>query len=303
MAKTGQGAASQVLSGMTGFGRAEGAFGDWSWAAEARSVNGRNLEVRFRGPSGFEGLERAAREAAQARFQRGQVTVGVQARRAEAGAAVQINIAQLERYLAAGAPYVATGMAAPPRLDGLFALKGVIEAGDAAADPELQAALEAAMAASVATAMDGLMLARREEGLALKGLLASFLDRVETLVEAAKDVALGQPAALKDRFQRRMDELAGDAVSPERIIQEAAALAVKADVREELDRLVGHVASARGLLGDGGGVGRRLDFLTQEFMREANTLCSKSALPALTAVGLDLKAVIDQFREQVQNVE
>jgi len=303
MAKTGQGAAGQVLSGMTGFGRAEGAFGDWSWAAEARSVNGRNLEVRFRGPSGFEGLERAAREAAQARFQRGQVTVGVQARRAEAGAAVQINIAQLERYLAAGAPYVATGMAAPPRLDGLFALKGVIEAGDAAADPELQAALEAAMAASVATAMDGLMLARREEGLALKGLLASFLDRVEALVDAAKDVALGQPAALKDRFQRRMDELAGDAVSPERIIQEAAALAVKADVREELDRLVGHVASARGLLADGGGVGRRLDFLTQEFMREANTLCSKSALPALTAVGLDLKAVIDQFREQVQNVE
>jgi uncharacterized protein (TIGR00255 family) len=295
--------ADQVISGMTGFGRAEGAFGDWSWAVEARSVNGRNLELRYRGPPGFDGLERAAREAAQTRFQRGQVTVGVQARRAEASAAVQINVAQLERYLAAGAPYVATGMAAAPRLDGLFALKGVIEAGDAAADPELQVALEAAMAASVATAMDGLMQARRQEGAALKGLLFGFLDGVEALVGVAQSHAAGQPAALKERFERRMGELAGEVVSEERVAQEAAALAVKADVREELDRLTGHVDAARGLLQAAGAVGRRLDFLTQEFMREANTLCSKSALPALTAAGLDLKAVIDQFREQAQNVE
>ncbi|HKR88916.1 MAG TPA: YicC/YloC family endoribonuclease [Phenylobacterium sp.] len=292
-----------AISGMTGFGRTEGASGAWSWAVEARSVNGRNLEVRFRGPPGFEGLERAAREGAQARFQRGQLTIGLQARRAEAAAAVQVNVEQLERYLAAGAPYVATGMAAAPRLDGLLALRGVIEAADMLEDPEAQAALEAAMAASITAALDALLAARREEGGALAGVLGGLVERIAQLVGQAQDLAAGQPAAIKERFQRRMTELAGEAVSEDRIVQEAAALAVKADVREELDRLGGHIEAARGLLGSDGAVGRRLDFLTQEFMREANTLCSKSALSALTAVGLDLKAVIEQFREQVQNVE
>jgi len=292
-----------AISGMTGFGRTEGASGAWSWAVEARSVNGRNLEVRFRGPPGFEGLERAAREAAQSRFQRGQVTIGVQARRSETAAAVKVNIEQLERYLAAGAPYVATGMAVAPRLDGLLALRGVIEAADALEDPEALAALEAAMAASIMAALEALLKARREEGASLSGVLGGLVERIEQLVGQAQDLAGGQPAAIKDRFERRMTELAGDAVGEDRILQEAAALAVKADVREELDRLTGHVEAARSLLDSDGAVGRRLDFLTQEFMREANTLCSKSALSGLTAVGLDLKAVIEQFREQVQNVE
>jgi uncharacterized protein (TIGR00255 family) len=292
-----------AISGMTGFGRAEAALGDWSWAVEARSVNGRNLEVRFRGPPGFEGLERVAREGAQGRFQRGQLTLGLQARRSESAAAAKVNIEQLERYLAAGAPYVATGMAAPPRLDGLLALRGVIEAADALQDPEAQAVLEAAMAASITAALDALLAARREEGAALLGVLTGLVDRIAGLVVQAQDHAAAQPAAIKERFERRMTELAGEAVSEERIVQEAAALAVKADVREELDRLQGHVDAARGLLAGDGAVGRRLDFLTQEFMREANTLCSKSALSALTATGLDLKAVIEQFREQVQNVE
>lgn len=291
------------LTGMTGFGRAEGASGAWSWAVEARSVNGRNLEVRFRGPPGFDGLERAAREGAQARFQRGQVTVGVQARRSETGAAVKVSVEQLERYLAAGAPYVATGMVAPPRLDGLLALRGVVEAADALDDPEAQAELEAAMAATIALALDGLQQTRREEGRALGGVLGDLLDRIAALVSQAHEIAAAQPAAIKERFERRMTELAGGSVDQDRIVQEAAALAVKADVREELDRLRGHVDAARGLLASDGAVGRRLDFLTQEFMREANTLCSKSALSALTAAGLDLKAVIEQFREQVQNVE
>jgi uncharacterized protein (TIGR00255 family) len=291
------------LSGMTGFGRAEGAWGAWSWAVEARSVNGRNLEVRFRGPPGFEGLERAARDGAQARFQRGQLNVGLQAKRAEGAGAVRVNVEQLERYLQAGAPYVATGMAAVPRLDGLLALRGVIEASDGVDDPEALQALEAAMAASIGQALDGLAAARREEGRALEGVLAGLVDQIATLVIQAQDHAAAQPAAIKDRFERRMTELAGDAISEDRVLQEAAALAVKADVREELDRLSGHIDAARALLAADGGVGRRLDFLTQEFMREANTLCSKSAIGALTAVGLDLKAVIEQFREQVQNVE
>jgi uncharacterized protein (TIGR00255 family) len=292
-----------TISGMTGFGRAEGAHGDWTWAVEARSVNGRNLEVRFRGPPGFDGLERAAREQAQARFQRGQLTVGVQAKRTDGVGAVRLNLEQLERYLAAGAPYLARGEVALPRFDGLLALKGVIESEDAVEDAEARAELEAAVAASVGQALDDLLVARRQEGAALQGVLIGFLDRIAELVAGAEAQAAEQPAAIKERFARRMAELLGESAPEERILQEAAAQATRADVREELDRLAGHVAAAGQLLAADGGVGRRLDFLTQEFMREANTLCSKSASTALTASGLDLKAVIDQFREQVQNVE
>jgi len=291
------------ISGMTGFGRAEGALAGWTWAVEARSVNGRNLEVRFRGPPGFEGLERAAREGAQGRFQRGQVTVGVQARRSEGAAAVRINVEQLERYLALASAYVADGRAQPPAMDGLLALRGVVEADDAGLDPEAQAALEAAMAATIGQALDGLLAARRQEGQALAPVLGGQVDRIGELAGQARATAAGQPAAIKARFEARLKELAGEAASEERIVQEAAAMAVKADVQEELDRLCGHVDAARGLLATDGAVGRRLDFLTQEFMREANTLCSKSQLGALTAIGLDLKATIEQFREQVQNVE
>jgi uncharacterized protein (TIGR00255 family) len=291
------------LSGMTGFGRAEGALGAWSWAVEARSVNGRNLEVRFRGPPGFEGLERAAREGAQSRFQRGQLTVGVQARRAEGAGAVRLNLEQLERYLAAGAPYVEAGQATPPSLDGLLALRGVIEAADAVDDPEAQAELEAAMAASIAAALDGLAQARAGEGRSLEGVLGGLVGQIDALTGKASALAEGQPSIIKARFEKRLTELAGEAATEERILQEAAAMAVKADVQEELDRLRGHADAARELLATDGAVGRRLDFLTQEFMREANTLCSKSASGALTAVGLDLKATIEQFREQVQNVE
>ena len=291
------------ISGMTGFGRAEGAHGAWSWAVEARSVNGRNLEVRFRGPPGFDGLERAAREGAQSRFQRGQLTLGLQAKRAEGAGAVRINYDQLDRYLAACEPYVSEGRAEPPRIEGLLALRGVVEAEDAGLEPEALAELEAAMAASIGAALDGLAAARREEGRALLAVLVGQLDRIAELTGRAGETAADQPAAIKARFEARMKELAGEAVTEERIVQEAAAMAVKADVREELDRLAGHVDSARALLGGDGAVGRRLDFLTQEFMREANTLCSKSTLGALTAIGLDLKATIEQFREQVQNVE
>jgi uncharacterized protein (TIGR00255 family) len=293
-----------ALSGMTGFGRAEAAMRDWSWAVEARSVNGRNLEVRFRGPPGFESLERAAREGAQARFQRGQINLNLQARRAEGAAQVRLNLEQLERYIAAGEPYVAAGRATPARIDGLLALRGVIEAADQAEAPEDRAELESAMAASIVQALDALLLARGEEGASLTVVLTAQVDRIGSLTRSAESHAAAQPAALKDRFARRMAELVGDPAGlEERIIQEAAAMAVKADVREELDRLAGHVAAARALVGGDGPAGRRLDFLTQEFMREANTLCSKSALGPLTAIGLELKAVIEQFREQVQNVE
>jgi uncharacterized protein (TIGR00255 family) len=290
-----------ALSGMTGFARQEGAQGGWTWAVEARSVNGRNLEVRFRGPPGFDGLDRIAREAAQARFQRGQVTVGVQAKRS-AGAGASVNLEQLERYLALAGPLVETGRASPPDMAGLLALPGVVETG-AEEDPEARAALEAAMGASINAAFDALRISRQAEGTALTPVLNGAVERIEALVAAAESEAAGQPAVIKERFTRRMAELVGEGAYEERIVQEAAVMAVKADVREELDRLIAHVAAARALMADKAAAGRRLDFLMQEFMREANTLCSKSATTALTAVGLDLKAVIEQLREQVQNVE
>jgi uncharacterized protein (TIGR00255 family) len=292
-----------ALSGMTGFARVEGSHGAWTWAVEARSVNGRNLETRFRGPPGFESLDRAARDGAQSRFQRGQLTVNLQAKRVEAQAAVQINVEMMERYLKAGAPYVATGMVAKPTLDGLLALRGVIDARDEDDAAEDRAEVEAAMSATIAQALDGLKAARLEEGAALAPILTGAVDRIETLTQLASGEAAGQPAVLKERYARKLTELIGEAASEERIVQEAAAMAVKADVREELDRLASHVVAARALLAADAAAGRRLDFLSQEFMREANTLCSKSALTALTAHGLDLKATIEQFREQVQNVE
>ncbi len=292
-----------TLSGMTGFGRADGAGEGWTWSVEARSVNGRNLEVRFRGPNGFDGLERAAKAAGQARFARGQVTIGVQAKRTEAGeAAVTINAAVLARYLTLANELAEDG-ATPPSADGLLALRGVIEAPEEADDPEARAAVEAAMTRTVEEALDALKASRQNEGAQLTPVLDEFIARIEALVAQAEDEAAAQVEAIRDRFTRRISELAPDAPGLEdRIFLEAAALATKADVREELDRLTAHVASARQLVASAP-AGRKLDFLMQEFMREANTLCSKSATTALTGIGLELKAVIEQLREQVQNVE
>ena len=297
--------AAAQLSGMTGFARREGAHGEWSWAVEARSVNGRNLEVRFRGPPGFDGLERAAREGGQARFQRGQVNVGVQAKRAETASAVKLNVEQLERYLEASRFYVESGRASPPAMDGVLALRGVLETAEEDEDPDTRAAVEAAMTETLAGCLDGLRQARREEGAALHGVLHGLVARIAALVEQAEHAAAEQPQIIRDRFIKRVEELlAGAAAVPEeRLVQEAAVFAAKADVREELDRLGAHVDAARALLDGTAAAGRRLDFLTQEFLRETNTLCSKSASAALTNIGLELKAVIEQFREQVQNVE
>ena len=293
-----------ALSGMTGFGRGDGALGGWSWTVEARSVNGRGLEPRFRGPPGFDGLDRIAREAAQVRFQRGQLTISLTAKPIAASGSVRINTQVLDGYLAAMAAYLGDGRVAPPAADGLLALRGVVEVADDTEDGEARAAVEAAMGASIVVALDALKASRMDEGAALAPVLAGLVGRIETLVADAAREAESQPAVLKDRFAKRIAELLADRADLEdRIVQEAAVMASKADVREELDRLVSHVEAARGLLTGDTVAGRRLDFLVQEFMREANTLCSKSATTALTTIGLELKATIDQLREQVQNVE
>ncbi len=291
------------LSGMTGFGRADGSQDGWVWTVEARSVNGRGLEVRFRGPPGFDGLERHAKARAQALMSRGQVTVGVQARR-EADAAGESAIDQglLDRYLALSLELVARG-AERPRADGLLALRGVLDRPEEDADEDRKARVEAAMAASIEAALKALVAARKVEGGQLATLIADVLDQSRANVDLAETEAAAQTEAVRERFTRRMAELAGDTPGVEdKVVVEAAALAARADVREELDRLRAHLESGHQLLGQPP-AGRKLDFLMQEFMREANTLCSKSATVELTRVGLALKATIDQLREQVQNVE
>ena len=292
-----------AISGMTGFGRADGAAGGWSWTVEARSVNGRSLEVRFRGPQGFDGLERAAKAAAQSRLSRGQVNVGVQARRSSGDAAgVRIDEVLLNRYLDLANDLAERG-ATPPSADGLLSLRGVVEASEEDQDAETRERLEASMAQTIEAALDALKTSRLAEGAALEPVITGFIDDIERLVAAAEVEAAAQTEAIRTRFSRRMAELAPDAPGLEdRIVLEAAALATRADVREELDRLTAHVGAARSLLQQAP-AGRKLDFLMQEFMREANTLCSKSATTALTGIGLELKAVIEQLREQVQNVE
>jgi uncharacterized protein (TIGR00255 family) len=289
---------------MTGFARVEGALGAWSWAVEARSVNGRNLEARFRGPSGFDALERVVRDAAQARFSRGQIQIALQARRAESGGGVRINTDLLDQLVRLAADYGERPGVDRPRLDGLLAVRGVIEVAEETDTPEIRAAVEAAMGQSIQAVLDGLAASRLAEGAALAPVLTGQVDRIAVLVRQAEAEAAAQPVAIRERFERRMAELLADTRPlEERILAEAAVMAGKADIREELDRLAAHIDAARGLLTGDGSAGRRLDFLIQEFMRETNTLCSKSATVALTAIGLDLKATIEQFREQIQNVE
>ena len=239
-----------ALSGMTGFGRADGALDGWSWSVEARSVNGRNLEVRFRGPPGFDTLERLAKAAAQARLSRGQVTIGVQAKRVGCGGGwhCRINQAVLDQYLTLANALAEEG-ATPPSADGLLGLRGVLETPDESDDAEARAAIEAAMAATLDQALDALKISREREGAQLRPVIADFIDRIEALVATAETEAGAQTTAIRERFTRRMTELAPDAPGlEERIFLEAAALATKADVREELDRLTAHVASARTLL-------------------------------------------------------
>ena len=292
---------SGVLSGMTGFGRAEGASGDWAWTIEARSVNGRTLEVRSKAPPGSDAIDRAARDEAQKRFQRGQIGVTVQVRQAETTVAVAINQLVLDAYLAAARALEDQG-ARPASADGLLSLRGVIDAAES--DDAGRADIDPLVIRDLGGALDGLKAAREDEGARLKPLIDAFLDRIEDLTASARNEADAQTTAIRERVTTRVEDLTdGGSGLEDRIFQEAAMMAARADVREELDRLDAHTASARALIDEGGAVGRRLDFLTQEFMREANTLCSKAATLALTSAGLDLKAVIEQLREQVQNVE
>jgi uncharacterized protein (TIGR00255 family) len=292
------------LSSMTGFAVSAGAQGNLAWRWEAKSVNGRSLDLRLRTPPGLDGIEAPARKLAGARFQRGSLQVSLTIEPQEGARGLAIDAAALAGAVKLAKEIAAETGLAPARVDGILSLKGVIVAEDSApSDPVARALRDAAILESLATAFDALVKERLNEGAKLAGLLAGQLDEIARLTKEAGALAATQPAALKERLQNQLKDLVTGSLTEDRLAQEVALLAARADVREELDRLAAHVEDARAMLKDGQGVGRKLDFLAQEFNREANTLCSKSSDIALTRVGLALKAVIDQFREQSQNVE
>jgi uncharacterized protein (TIGR00255 family) len=292
------------LSSMTGFAESAGGQGGLAWRWEAKSVNGRSLDLRLRTPPGLDGIEAPARKLAATRFQRGSLQVSLTIEPQEGARGLTIDTAALASAVKLAHELAAETGLQPARVDGILALKGVIVAEESApADPMSRALRDAAVLESLAAAFDALVRERLNEGAKLAALLSAQLDEIARLTREAGALAATQPAALKDRLQVQLKELLAGALPEERLAQEAALLAARADVREELDRLAAHVEDARAMLANGQGVGRKLDFLAQEFNREANTLCSKSSDIALTRVGLALKAVIDQFREQSQNVE
>lgn len=294
-----------ALQSMTGFGRAEADHLGAAIAWEVKSVNGKGLEPRLRLAQGFERLEQPVRQAIQKRFARGNVQAALTIARSGPQAQPVINEDFLRDIAGLARRLEEQFGAAPATADGLLALRGVFELPDAVEDEEARAALDAAILAALEVALASLEAARLAEGSALGSLLTGHLDAIAGLTAAAEADPSREPAAIRQRLAEQVRLLldAGAPLDEARLHMEAAFLATKADIREEVDRLKTHVASARSLLDAGGPVGRKLDFLAQEFNREANTLCSKSNAASVTAIGLELKAVVDQFREQVQNLE
>ncbi len=293
------------LASMTGFAQSEGESDGTSFLWEVRSVNGRGLDLRFRLPPGFDALEPGLREAAGKVLRRGNIAANLTIRRARA-ARPEPDPVMLDHVLAlalALARRIPGG--APPRAEALLALPGVLRIDDERAPPdegEARAILD-----GFGEALAGLLAARRAEGARLAALLGNILAEIADLHAEATALAQAQPEALRARLRDQLAALlrGGETVPlhEERLAQEVALLATRADIREELDRLASHLAAAHALLDEPGAVGRRFDFLVQEFQREANTLCSKAATAALSACGLRLKAAIEQLREQVQNIE
>lgn len=295
-----------ALASMTGFARVEGSHGGARWTWELRSVNGKNLDLRLRLPAGMEELEASLKARAGQVLARGNVSANLSLQREQGGAVLAVNEAALEAVLRAiQVLHRRLPDAAPPTLDGILAHKGVLELTEPEEDEGERAALQSAVSESFDTALAALVDMRLSEGATIAEVLEAHLNTIAAATKAAEALPARQLEAIKARLKAQLEDLvaAVPALDPQRLAQEAALLATKADVREELDRLSAHVDAARKLLATGGPIGRKLDFLAQEFNREANTLCSKSNDVALTAIGLELKAVIDQLREQVQNLE
>lgn len=302
------------MQSMTGFAAVEGEDDDLAWRWELRSVNGRGFDLRWRGPEGRDAVERAFREACKARLVRGSISAGLRLSRRPGASAVQVNAQALDAALQAAAMVQTAARAAgfetqPLSVESLLSRPGVIEIAeiDAEADAARRIAQDAAILADGERALCEMIATREEEGARLQMILSAQVDRIEALTDAAEAAAATRAAEAGPALARKVQALlaagAPVEVGVDRLAQELALLAVKGDVREELDRLRAHVAAARDLLAAAGPVGRRLDFLVQEFNREANTLCSKADFTALTAAGLEMKTVIDQLREQAANIE
>src|SRR3954469_10186204 len=293
------------LVSMTGFADAHGAQGAVRWRWEVKSVNGRGFDLRLRTPPGFDSIEPAARMLAGERFRRGNVQASLTLEPQEGARGLKVDTEALASAIRIARKVADETGLQPARVDGLLALKGVIVQDElAAADSAERAARDAALLETLAAAFDALRRARRTEGAKLAIHLTGMVDDIARLTDEAVQLASAQPAAVRERLSVQMKELLeSPQISEDRMAQEVALLAARADVREELDRLRAHSQEARQLLTSGNAIGRKLDFLAQEFNREANTLCSKSTDIALTRIGLALKHTIDQFREQAQNVE
>jgi uncharacterized protein (TIGR00255 family) len=290
---------------MTGYARSHGSAPGIAFAVEIKSVNARGHDIRMRLTPGYDALEPEIRRRIGKALTRGSVNVSLGIEREGEGGRVVVNHAALDAVLGALGEISGKLDAQKPTPDGILGLKGVLEQHEAPLEPEAEEALAAAIYDAVDRALMDLQAARRAEGGHLAEVLGAEIDEIARLRALAEAHPGRSREAILGRLREQVADLmaAGAGLSEERLAQEALLLATKADIREELDRLAAHVASARALLAEGGPVGRKLDFLSQEFNREANTLCSKSNAVELTAIGLDLKAVIDQFREQVQNLE
>ena len=290
---------------MTGFARASGAHGALNWLWEVKSVNGKGLDARCRMPPGYEALEAAAREAAARHLRRGNVQVSLTC---EGGAATQmliVNQAVLDQLLDLAEKLRARLGGEPPRAEAILALRGVLDQAAPEQDEAAVAARDKALQQGLEAAFRSLAQMRAVEGEKLARILKSQLDRIEALTVAARDCPARTPEAIRQRLAEQVARLldASSSFDPDRLHQEAILVATRADIQEELDRLFAHVEAARDLIASPEPAGRKLDFLSQEFNREANTLCSKASGRTLTQIGLDLKTVVDQMREQVANIE
>lgn len=303
-----------TLQSMTGYARMDGTAAIdrldqiWVWSWELKSVNAKGLDLRCRFPSGAERLEAPARKAISARLTRGAVTAHLTMQRQQGAAATRINRTLLRDIMALQEELESEGLVfpSPPRLDVLLTVRGMVDADDVdELDAEEQDKLDAAALTGLHAALEQLTTMRAEEGARLHEVLSAQLATLEDLRAGAAEHGEGQVEMFRERIKAQIAELleASPPVAEERLAQELAVIATKADVREEIDRLGAHLQACRDLLTSGEAVGRRLDFLCQELNREANTICSKAADLALTALGLDLKSGIEQFREQIQNVE
>lgn len=294
------------IHSMTGFARIEGQNEHCSWTWEVRGVNGKGLDVRARLPGGFEAMEAAVRDLAKKRLRRGNISLSLNMEWVSQGSSYGINQSVLKDIIAL-LPDLAKQApeATPASLDGLLALKGVMEPREEGIPEDVRTSLEEVFLSGLDEALVSMLAMRADEGNRLATVLSMQLDTIDGLCQEAAKVSALRPEAIRQRLKEQVEALLEDvpSLSPDRLEQEAALLMSKADISEELDRLAAHVFAARDLMDQDAAIGRKLDFLCQEFNREANTLCSKSGDVELTRIGLDLKAMIEQFREQVQNIE